>query len=1454
MRDLTGHTIGPYRLVDKLGEGGMARVYKAYHSRLERYVALKCIHPQLVATPGFLQRFEREAKILARLAHPNIVHLYDFDEADGQCYLAMEYGAGGTLKDRQGVLNTVGLRMAPNEVQSVLLQVSAGLDYAHQHGILHRDIKPSNILLTEEGRALLSDFGLARMVDTPSDLTNQGAMLGTPAYLSPEQGRGETAHIGPPSDVYALGVVLYELLTGRVPFTAETPLAVVLKQLNDPIPSARALNPALPEALEPVLRTALAKDPAARYQRAGELAQAFQGAVAVAAPSRPAPALGQAQRLAEEMHPSVPREAAPPLSAQANAPTMTATLAHGTSRRAMAAEQPVPFGALLRRYREAAGLSQEDLAQRAGLTAAAIGALERGERKRPYPHTLQLLARALDLDDAHRVAFIAAVPSRGTLRTVGAPVLTPIAASGVSRPDDTISRSTDDRDVIASPVAHPDLGRGTTIFVGRQHELMALRAKLADAVSGQGGIVMLVGEAGIGKTYLARAFADDAVAQGAAVLWGSCFEGDWQPPYGPWVEALSAYVRAGPAETVRQALGPTAAPLARLVPEICAALRDLPLPSPLSPDEERVRLYDAIIRFLLAVSREQTLLLILDDLHWADPDSLRLLCHLARVVGRARMLVVGAYRDPEVGLTEAHPLMNTLSVLCRQSDYVRIAIRGFSHEEVAAYLAQSAGQALPQALVKVIEQETSGNPFYAREVFRHLREEAKLLQRDGRWTTDRSIRELGIPEGVRQVVGRRVACLSEPASALLRLAAGFSAGFGFDVLQRLSELPETVLLSCIDEALQAGLICVCGQVPPRYEFAHAIVRHTLYDGQNPDRQTRLHRQIALALEQRHVGEDVEDVAELAAQYHASAALKGAGKGIVYALRAAEQARAAYAHERAAGFLRMARDLAAESPAAEQADILYKLAVAEAEAVDLEHAPQSVEAALEAMSAAGREPRARAEFLAVVARALKDDGADATVWEPLVVRGLALVGDTRDLLWARLALLQDHFEVVQSGPIGQRQWLGHDPKAVEVARAEGDEEDYARTLNPLDWRTREESEGVLTLARTWSRPVAVMWALDVAGRDLLYRHGAFREARAIYEELLAVSERFGSIPGQGEALTHITVSQIAIGDLLGAQETNRRAQEIIAHLGTSHRLQFVATNLEVVLAYFFDGDWPSLAEAVAGYATGAAAVYSQLGMIAAASAALSMSRAGSVTKAHALLQHLTSVAEHAAPTTYAQSIAVSLAATATWELEATEYADIYRRLTLDLLRAGVGDSPFGPLALWAARMCALLGDLSDAQDYFEQARRKLNAQGLTHMRAILDYDQARALICAGVTDRTGIITFLDAALEGFRAHGMLGWAARATAQKETLAALPRSGQPTGRQYPAGLTAREAEVLQLVAAGLTNKEVAVQLVVSVPTVERHVANIYGKIGARRRYEAMAFAQRHGLGPPDAALPPS
>jgi transcriptional regulator with XRE-family HTH domain len=831
---------------------------------------------------------------------------------------------------------------------------------------------------------------------------------------------------------------------------------------------------------------------------------------------------------------------------------------------AVAGIQPSAFGTQLRGYREAAGLSQEELAERARLTASAIGALERGERRRPYPHTVQVLATALDLDEARRAAFIAAVPRRG-------------AGTGLTR-----TRPPDPRTQGTTTTASP----GANGFVGRSDELARLQAALDDATVGRGKVVMVVGEAGIGKTRLAREFARAAREAGATVLWGRCFEGDWQPPYGPWVEAIRDYTEERNPDTLLQHLGPGAAAIARLLPEIRAGLPDLPIPSQLSPDDERYRLYDAIVQLLIAVSATGPLVVVIDDLHWADADSLRVLQHVGQFVGREHIVVVGAYRDPDVGLTDEHPLVATLAGLRREGEYQRVGLEGFSGEEVDTYLAQMAGQALPQSLVKAIDEETSGNPFYAREVFRHLTEEAKVLRRDGRWSTDLSIRELGIPEGVREVVRHRIARLSHETGDVLGLAAGFSGSFGFDVLEALSGLQEDTLLDCLDEALRAGLIRTFGETPPRYTFAHAIVRHTLYERLNFDRRARLHRRIAVALEQVFGGHELEHAAELATQYHMSATIPDAGRGTRYALAVARQAKAAFAHERAAAFLRIARDLATDGTPLEQADILRRLAVAEAEAVRLDEARNVGVEALEAMRSAGTEPRARAEFLATLARALKDGGAGTAVWEPLVERGLALAGNVRDLTWARLALLRDRFESVQSGPISGGEWRGQDAEAVAVARTEGDEGDYAQTLEPLEWRTRAETNAILVLAGTWSQPIAVMRALDAAGRDLMYRHGAFHDALPVYEELLAVSERVGSIPGQAEALSHVATAHVALGDLTTARDNALRAYNVIARLGPEHRLHFVASGLAFILAYFLEGEWPVLGDGFARYTTSA----------------------------------------------------------------------------------------------------------------------------------------------------------------------------------------------------------------------------------------------------------------------------
>jgi serine/threonine-protein kinase len=265
-------------LLEPIGHGGMAVVYRAHQDRLERTVAIKVLSENLAASPEFMERFRREARTAANLHHPNVITVHDFGEDErGVPYLVLEYIAGPTLAD----LMDTGLDDA--RIPDLLDQIAAGLDYAHARGIIHRDVKPGNVLVTEDGRAVLTDFGLAWLLEG-AHLTLTGGVIGTPEYMSPEQATGDP--IDHRCDVYALGVVLYEMLVGERPFVADTPIGVLLKHLQDPAPSILQARPDLPPAVGPVLERALAKSPDERYASAGELARAFRTAIS-AAPAVP---------------------------------------------------------------------------------------------------------------------------------------------------------------------------------------------------------------------------------------------------------------------------------------------------------------------------------------------------------------------------------------------------------------------------------------------------------------------------------------------------------------------------------------------------------------------------------------------------------------------------------------------------------------------------------------------------------------------------------------------------------------------------------------------------------------------------------------------------------------------------------------------------------------------------------------------------------------------------------------------------------------------------------------------------------------------------------------------------------------------------------------------------------------------------------------------------------------
>lgn len=274
MSDLVGKTLGQYQIIKKIAIGGMATVYKARQASVNRFVAIKVLPTQFAGDRNFVKRFRHEAQAIAALEHVHILPLHDFGTEDGYTYMVMRYITGGTLA------NYMGKPISYERIVKIISDIAGALDYAHQRGVIHRDVKPSNILIDEQGEALLTDFGIAKIAKgaNATRLTKTGLVLGTPEYIAPEQAENE--EIDGRSDIYSLGVVMYELLTGRPPYQAHTPLAIVMMHVNDTLPPApRSINPDIPEALESIAMKAMAKDPKKRFQTGKKMADALKKAL-----------------------------------------------------------------------------------------------------------------------------------------------------------------------------------------------------------------------------------------------------------------------------------------------------------------------------------------------------------------------------------------------------------------------------------------------------------------------------------------------------------------------------------------------------------------------------------------------------------------------------------------------------------------------------------------------------------------------------------------------------------------------------------------------------------------------------------------------------------------------------------------------------------------------------------------------------------------------------------------------------------------------------------------------------------------------------------------------------------------------------------------------------------------------------------------------------------------------
>ena len=461
-------------------------------------------------------------------------------------------------------------------------------------------------------------------------------------------------------------------------------------------------------------------------------------------------------------------------------------------------------------------------------------------------------------------------------------------------------------------------------FVGRNEHLHELRLQFKKAQDGHRALVMLAGEPGIGKTRLASEFAQVAHDEGALVLFGHSDE-ETLLPYQPFVEALQHVVHSVPAEELVRLLGPSAGELARLVPALHDALPGLSEPMRSDPDSERYRLFEATAGFFVALAEEAPVVLVLDDLHWADKPSLLLLQHLYRAATDFGLLIVGTYRDTD--LDRRHPLASTLADLRRIVPFTRLALSGLGEQDLTAFIDLTTGQEPPPGFAAAIQDQTEGNPFFIGEILRHLIESGAVSVVDGEWTSAIDIDALGIPEGVTEVIGRRLSRLSDEANAVLAAAAVAGRDFDLDVLERVTEIDEDRLLSALDEAVTARLVVEVPGPAGRFHFAHALVRETLYDELSTARRVRMHRRVAQALEGAVATGAESPFAQLAHHWFEAASAGDVDKVVEYSLQAGQSALAQLAYEEAAtNFERalQALDLSDEADDATRCELLLLL--------------------------------------------------------------------------------------------------------------------------------------------------------------------------------------------------------------------------------------------------------------------------------------------------------------------------------------------------------------------------------------------------------------------------------------------------------------------------------------------------------------------------------------------------
>ncbi|MEE8369841.1 MAG: BREX system ATP-binding domain-containing protein, partial [Dehalococcoidia bacterium] len=473
-----------------------------------------------------------------------------------------------------------------------------------------------------------------------------------------------------------------------------------------------------------------------------------------------------------------------------------------------------------------------------------------------------------------------------------------------------------------------------TPFVGREAERAELRRCLDQVAKGQGALVMIGGEPGVGKTRLAEELMAEARRRGMTAFIGHCYEMEGAPPYIPFVEILEAAARMFPPEAMRETLGESAPEVAKLMPELRRTFPDIP-PSPeLPPEQERRYLFNGMRDFVARTGSNQPAVYVLDDLHWATDASLLLLQHIAQQLHEMPVLIVGTYRDVELDVDR--PLADAMEDLHRQRLVHRISLKRLPEDGVSVMLRALSGQEPPKPLVDTIYGETEGNPFFVEEVFQHLAEEGRLFDAKGHWRSDLEVSELDVPEGVRLVVGRRLKRVNEECRRVLTSAAVVGRAFTFELLEALGEADTDALLDAVDEAERANLIVSAEDDPAqtgarpgeaRFTFAHELIRQTLVSGLSMPRRQRLHLRIADAIEHAYPHDVEEHAVDLAHHLYQAGAAADPERTVRYLTLAGVRAMAAAAFEQALRHYESALSLQPAEDRQARADLLYKRGMA-----------------------------------------------------------------------------------------------------------------------------------------------------------------------------------------------------------------------------------------------------------------------------------------------------------------------------------------------------------------------------------------------------------------------------------------------------------------------------------------------------------------------------------------------